>query len=86
MLTAYCPEMNEARPAVTQIDARMSPSGSAHWFLRTPVELSGRGVTYLGKFSSDLAPHKNGWNEYKVTRSAFERIKSEFHVSTEQFL
>ena len=89
MLTSYCPEMNEARPEETQIDASMSHYGR-HWYLRTPLTLKGRGIVHLGAESAESltpqAQHKAGWNKYKVTSAAFDAICKKFNVATESLL
>lgn len=85
----YTPEMGETRPADAAIDAQLAHYGK-HYFLKTPLTLSGRGVEFLGQIkASDLVPaaqHKAGWNEYKVTIKAFERICEQHKVACEHLL
>ena len=87
-LLTYYPEMGESKPEA-QIEASMSYNGK-HYFLYTPLTLSGRGVEHLGVYQSkDLVPqaqYKVGWNKYQVTRKAFDRIKAEHAVSVQILL
>ena len=87
-LLTYYPEMGEKEPKA-QIEASMSYDGR-HYFLYTPLTLSGRGVEHLGVYQAkDLvrqAQHKVGWNKYQVTRNAFDRFKAEHAVSYEILL
>lgn len=89
MLTSYHPEMNEAKPANTQIDAHISHYGH-HWFLRTPLVLKGRGIVHTGtETAGTLTPaaqHKVGWHTYKVTEKAFETLCIQYEVTTECLL
>ena len=48
MLATYYPEMGEAKP-LAQIEASLGHYGK-HYFLRTPLTLSGRGVELLGQY------------------------------------
>lgn len=86
MLETYYPEMGEPKPPGAQIEARMSSRGAKHWYLRTPLTLSGRGVTFLGVASGMRTAAKNGWNEYRVTEAAFQAICKTHHVATEALL
>ena len=86
-LLSYHPEMGEFRPEAP-IEASLSHYGR-HYFLRTPLTLEGRGVTHLGTLAAErLVPGSRlvGWNEYKVTLAAFERIQAEHDVVTELLL
>lgn len=87
-LLTYHPEMKEQKPEA-QIEASMAYNGK-HYFLYTPLTLAGRGVEHLGVYQSkDLVPqaqHKVGWNKYKVTNKAFDRITAEYAVSYEILL
>jgi hypothetical protein len=87
-LKCYSPEMKEKKP-IAQIQATLSHYGK-HYYLKTPLELRGRGINFLSTFkSSDLTPHAQfmtGWNEYKVTENAFETICKKYAVSMELLL
>ncbi len=85
--TAYYPEMSEVKP-VGQIEASLSHYGK-HWFLRTPLALSGRGVSLVDTYTeANTVPGSRclGWNRYKVTESAFERICEQYEVVSEMML
>ena len=84
----YHPEMGEPRPE-GQIDAQLSHGGD-HYFLRTPLELQGQGIKFLGvETAASLVPqaqHKVGWRKYKVTVRAFDRICQQYDVVSELLL
>lgn len=67
-MKTYYPEMNETRPE-GQIEATV---GSSYWYVKTTLEIKGRGITYLNTFK--------GRREYKVTMNAFKALKSKFDV------
>lgn len=85
----YYSEMNEARPADTQIDARLSHYGK-HYFIKTPLVLKGRGIEYRRTLKAEeltpKAQHKAGWHEYIVTTKAMEKLEKEYKVSIEMLL
>ena len=87
-LQTYYPEMNEAKP-VAKIEASIGHYGK-HYFLKTPLELKGRGVKLVEVLkASQLTPQaqsKAGWFIYKVTELAFEKIKKDHPVSMEILL
>ena len=87
-LLGYHPEMGEAKPAA-KIEARLGHSGR-HYFLKSAIELTGRGVTFLQTLTAgDLTPQaqgKVGWHEYKVTESAFRAIGAKHGVAYEMLL
>ncbi|ALS10012.1 hypothetical protein ABE82_26765 (plasmid) [Paenibacillus peoriae] len=72
----HWPELNE-RKVAAQIDARLSYDGK-HYFLRTKLELKGRGIS--------LVDHDKVMLRYKVTIRAFEKIKLEYSISMERLL
>lgn len=88
MTTIYCAEMNEARPANTQIDATIGHYGS--YYLKTPLVLKGRGITFRGTLTSEqLTPQaqdKVGWHQYKVTDLAFAKLEAQYAISIESLL
>lgn len=85
----YYPEMNQARPENTQIDAERSYT-CKHWYLTTRLELKGRGVKLDEVLQADhlveAAKHKAGMNVYHVTDLAFKKIEAEYIVSKECLL
>ena len=80
--------MHEAKPKA-QIEASMAHGGK-HYFLYTPLELKGRGVTLIQTYkASDLTKycqHKIGWHVYLVTDRAFDAISQQYAVSYECLL
>lgn len=88
--TAYYPEMNETKPANTQIEARIGHYGS--WYVSTPLTLKGRGITFLKTIRSEelvdnpIAQRRAGWNEYRVTDMAFDKLKTQYVIATESLL
>lgn len=86
MLKTYHPEMKEQKP-VAQIEASLSHYGN-HWFLRTPLQLKGRGITFRGTITAEQVRSERlvGWHEYKVTEAAFERICEQYDVVSECLL
>jgi hypothetical protein len=80
----YHPEMSEVRP-VAHMEARLSHSGR-HWFIDTPLELKGRGITSMGKFHGYPGSHKNGWNSYRATEAAFEKLQAQYRIASEMLL
>ena len=81
----YTPEMGEGKPAC-QMEATRAYYGK-HWFVDTPVEIRGRGITFLKKYAEtdfcDPSDHMVGWNEYQVTKNAFEKLKAQYSISHE---
>lgn len=83
----YYPEMGE-RKVNAQMEARLSHYGK-HYFIDSPVELKGRGITFLKTYAANdfIRPnHKVGWHSYKVTTAAFEKLKQQYSVSMERLL
>lgn len=86
----YHPEMNQARPENTEIDARLSYTGR-HWNLKTPLTLKkARGIKFDGVLKAEelteAAQHKAGWNEYTVTQKAFDKLDAQYKISAEFLL
>lgn len=81
----YTPEMGQQKPDC-QMEASRSYYGK-HLFIDTPLEIKGRGITFIKKYTSkDFANpnnHKIGWNEYQVTNLAFEKLKTQYTISME---
>lgn len=85
----YHPEMGEARP-VAHMEARLSHYGK-HYFVDTPLTLKGRGIEHLGAYTAArlVGGEKNrrcGWNEYKVTLKAMEKLQATYRISSEMLL
>ena len=87
-LIGYHPEMGELKPEA-QIEATSGHYGK-HWFLKSQIELKGRGITLLHVLTSNMltpqAQHKVGWCEYQVTEVAFEKICKQHRIVTEILL
>lgn len=66
----YRPEMGQRKPKV-QMEASLSHYGK-HYFVDTPLELKGRGITELPSPSWYPGSQKalEGWRSYQVTRRA----------------
>lgn len=84
-LYIYCPEMGESRPEC-QIMARMGHYGS-HYYLDTPLSLKGRGITFLEKHEAKNLTASGqfmaGWNRYKATERAFQKLQEQYSISME---
>lgn len=85
----YTPEMGQEKPKGCQIEASLAFYGK-HYFIDTPLELKGRGITFIKKYSSndltESGKYKAGWNEYRITTRAFEKLKSQYAISYESCL
>lgn len=85
--TNYWPEMGDVRPAA-QMDVQYA--GPNHYRLKTPLDLSGKGVTLeevlTAKSFVDPSNPRVGWKVYRVTRAAFARIEREHSVARECLL
>ena len=85
---SYTPEMGQQKPEC-QMEASLAYYGK-HYFVDTPIELKGRGITLLRQYEEKdfCTPgnHKVGWYEYCVTKKAFEKLKAEYSISMERLL
>lgn len=81
----YTPEMGGQKPDC-QMEASRGYYGK-HWFIDTPLELKGRGIEFIKKYQEkDFCKsddHRVGWNEYRVTDRAFEKLKGQYSISQE---
>lgn len=85
----YHPELGEKRPDGCQMDAYMGYYGNC-WYIHTPLALKGRGVR-LEKGSmtdkSQVSSYSDaGYNEYRVTKTAFEKLKQEYPIAVKTYL
>jgi hypothetical protein len=89
----YTPEMNESKPHHKFYD--MEVQASYDWkyqYIVTPLEIKGRGITFIGKIdpknynSVERISYKIGWNEYKVTRNAFDKLEEKYKIVRETLL
>ncbi len=83
----YTPEMGGQKPDC-QMEASRGYYGK-HWFIDTPLELKGRGIELIKKYQEKdfcSKDHRVGWNEYRVTNRAFEKLQEQYTISQELFL
>jgi hypothetical protein len=89
----YCPEMKEVKPHHKFYD--MEVQASYDWkyqYITTPLEIKGRGITFIGKIeaknyhNTDRIAYKLGWNEYKVTNNAFDKLEQKYKIVRETLL
>lgn len=83
----FFPEMKEHKPNC-QMEATLAHYGK-HYFVDTPLELKGRGITHLQTYKGNeftKPGHKAGWHEYKVTARAFEKLKEQYSISMVRYL
>lgn len=86
-LYMYCLEMGQQKPEC-QIEAQRSYG--SHYHIDTPLKLKGRGVEYVktleDKNLNTSGKYMIGWNEYRVTEKAFEKLCKEYSISMQDFL
>ena len=83
----YTPEMGGQKPDC-QMEASKGYYGK-HWFIDTPLELKGRGIEFIKKYQEKdfcSKDYRVGWNEYRVTNRAFEKLKEKYSISQECLL
>jgi len=88
MIIGYRSEMGEARPA-GDIEARLGHYGK-HWYVQTALGLKGRGIQHIQTLTSEMltlvGQRKAGWNEYKITESAMDKLQTQYAVTVEIML
>lgn len=79
----YTPEMGQQKPDC-QMEASRGYYGK-HWYIDTPLSLKGRGITFLKKYTDNdfymPGNYRVGWNEYRVTDRAFDKLKEQYTIS-----
>jgi len=75
MVKNYCPEMGEKR---LKGQIKMSIGHYGGYYLETKLELKGRGIK--------LVESNDGFNFYRSTDLAFEKIKQQYEVVHEVML
>lgn len=84
----YTPEMGQKKPDC-QMEASRAYYGK-HFFIDTPIEIKGRGIQFIKKYSekdfTNKTDHRIGWNEYQVTNLAFEKLKEQYTISIKSHL
>lgn len=84
-LHAYAPEMGQRKPEV-KMEASLAYYGK-HYFVDTPLELKGRGITEVEAHWVDGCQKKiENWRSYRVTKATFEKLKSQYPISLECLL
>lgn len=78
----YYPEMNETKPENVQGDVSLAHYGK-HYFVKTPLELKGRGISleYVYTAENCTNPDKFGWNDYRVTLKAMEKLNAQYNFA-----
>jgi hypothetical protein len=91
----YCPEMGQTKPHHKFYDGEVQASYDYKYqYIITPMELKGRGIKLQGKIDlknyheiyHDKIKYKEGWNEYKCTRLAFEKLEEKYKFVREELL
>ncbi len=81
----YTPEMGGQKPDC-QMEASRGYYGK-HWFIDTPLKIKGRGIELVKKYQEKdfcrPGDHRVGWNEYRVTNKAFDKLKEKYTISQE---
>jgi hypothetical protein len=90
---AYYPEMKQVKPDHRFYDMEATPSYDyKHYYIQTPIELKGRGIKFLQVLKAELyhntdrIAYKMGWNEYKVTQRAYDKLQDEYKIVREALL
>jgi len=85
---AYTPEMGQRKPNC-QMRSQMCHYGN-HYYIDTPLELKGRGIKHLKTLISDhltaSGQYMVGWHSYKVTTAAYDKLKTQYSISSERNL
>lgn len=84
----YTPEMGQRKPDC-QMEASRGYYGK-HWYIDTSLSLKGRGITFLKKYTDNdfymPGNYRVGWNEYRVTDRAFDKLKEQYTISQRCYL
>ena len=79
----YTPEMGQKKSEGCQIEAQHSYYGG-HYFIDTPLELKGRGITQIDAHWVDGCEKQiKNRKCYRVTKKAFEKLKEQYAISME---
>jgi hypothetical protein len=89
----YWPEMNEVKPHHKFYDGEVKASYDwKYQYITTPLELKGRGITKVeiidpkNYISAERIAYKIGWNKYKVTNNAFDKLETKYNFVREALL
>lgn len=83
----YTPEMGQRKPEC-KMEARLAYYGK-HYFIDTTETINGQGIEFIKTYTeADLVPGSKmvGWNHYKVTVRAFEKLEKKYPISYEAHL
>lgn len=74
------PEMGEKFPE--SVVGNISHGHYGGWYIDTPLQLKGRGITFLKSYVptelTEKGQYKTGWNSYKVTDKALAHLPFNF--------
>ena len=89
----YTPEMHEVKPHHKFYDGEVQASYNwKYQYITTPLELKGRGITHQGIIEAknyhtpERIAYKLGWNEYRVTNNAFDKLEQKYKFVRETLL
>lgn len=74
----YTPEIGQKEPDNCQMVAGLCYYGNHYW-IRTPLELKGRGIT-------KNEPSRDGLNNYTVTKLAYSKLEKQYKIAYESNL
>lgn len=82
-IKAYTPELGQEQPQPVTGNIRRAISGK-HIFIDTPEDIpTSRSVVLLGTHDDH---RRKGWNHYKVTIAAMEKLAQQFDFSERVYL
>lgn len=87
-LKVYTPKLGEKK-SIAEMEARLSYGGG--YLIDTPLQLKGQGINFIETYTAESFTNgaKNrrvGWNKYKVTQRAFDKLKIQYAISMESLL
>jgi hypothetical protein len=81
----FTPEMNQKKPDHRFYDIEVKSSYDYKYeIIETPLELKGRGITFLNKideangYTMQRIEYKRDWNRYRVTTNAFSKLDQKY--------
>lgn len=85
---SFTPEMGQ-RKVNCQLEVTIGHYGS--YYIKTPLELKGQGIKFVQTYTANelvggSASRLCGWNQYKVTDRAFDKLKQQYSISSERLL
>ena len=89
-IISYWPEMGQTKPQNVVGNVQLAYGRGCHYFVETPLTLSGVGVKLVEVITSEsLTPqghYKAGWNRYWVTRRALDTLEKQHNFAREALL